>query len=478
MSAPNQTLLVRFAVAASIFAMLIAVVAVSGDKGSSGSNAVVTAPVAVGLSEFTLTPEAITVPKGGSLTVTNNGTMVHNVAITNTSVKIKDLAAGESATADVSALKPGEYEIFCSIPGHKDSGMKGTLIVSDGSGASADAAAADTKTAMDHSTAGADISTMEASDPQAKAMNKRMEESMTKGVSTFLDYADLYTAGKIKAGNEPLEPKILPDGTKEFALTAAITDWEVSPGKVVKAWTYNGRVPGPWIRVNPGDKVSVKLTNNLPISTDIHWHGVSVPNDQDGVAGITQSYIRPLDTYTYSFTAPNHPELGMYHAHMHGQVAIPNGLFAVFQVGDVKLPTGRNFNTMSVPNDVKVSQEIPLVLNDAGVIGLSINGKGFPETAPIVAKKGDWVLLNFLNEGLSGHPMHLHRQSQLVVAKDGFALDSPYQVDTLWIAPGERYSVLVHADEVGTWAFHCHIVSHAENDDGLFGMVTVMVVTK
>jgi FtsP/CotA-like multicopper oxidase with cupredoxin domain len=72
--------------------------------------------------------------------------------------------------------------------------------------------------------------------------------------------------------------------------------------------------------------------------------------------------------------------------------------------------------------------------------------------------------------------MHLHRQHQLVVSKDGYPLEQPYRVDTLWVAPGERYSVLVNADEVGTWAFHCHILSHSENDDGLTGMVTAMIV--
>ena len=473
MSAPNQTLLVRFAVATSIFAMLIAIVAVADDKGSGSSNAGGSGPVPVGLTEFAMTPAAITVPKGGSIAVTNNGAMVHNLAIIDTAVKTQDLAAGESETLDLSALKPGKYEIFCSISGHKDSGMTGTLIVTDGGGADAGADAA-----MDHGSSKADISTMEASDPQAKAINKRMEEAMTKGVTTFLKYADKYAAGSIKPGNQPLVGKVLPDGTKEFALTAAITDWQVSPGKIVKAWTYNGRVPGPWIRVEPGDKVSVKLTNNLPISTDIHWHGISVPNAQDGVAPITQGYIKPFDTYTYSFTAGPKSELGMYHAHFHGQQAIINGLFAVIQVGDVPLPAGQQFHTMKVPADVKIAQEIPMVLNDAGVIGLSLNGKAFPETAPIVARKGDWILLHFFNEGLVGHPMHLHRQSQLVVAKDGFPLKAPYQADTIWVGPGERYSVLIRADEVGTWAFHCHIVTHAENDDGLFGMVTAMVVTE
>lgn len=483
MSAPNQTLLTRFAVAVSVFALLIAAVAASGERGGSADGATVDAgPVALSLTEFALAPAAITVPKGGSIAITNDGTMDHNVAVTDTPVKVRDLKAGESATLDVSALAPGQYEIFCAIAGHKDAGMTGTLIVSDGSGASADQAAASADAAasdmaaMDHSSA--DIASMDPASTEAKAMNKRMEEAMTGGVEDFLAIAEQYGAGTVKAGNEKLEPTILADGTKKFALTAAITDWQVSPGKVVKAWTYNGRVPGPWIRVEPGDKVQVELTNQLPISTDIHWHGISVPNAMDGVAGITQDYIRPYETFTYSFTAGDEPELGMYHAHMHGQEAIVNGLFAVVQVGDVPLPRGQSFTTMDVPADVEIAQEIPMVLNDAGVIGLSLNGKAFPETEPIVAKKGDWILLHFYNEGLVGHPMHLHRQPQLVVAKDGFPLDAPYQADTVWVSPGERYSVLVHASEVGTWAFHCHIVSHAESDDGLIGMVTAMIVTE
>ncbi|QXC61637.1 multicopper oxidase domain-containing protein [Aquihabitans sp. G128] len=477
MSAPNQTLLTRFALAASVFALMIAAVAVSGRGDASGPSATAAAaPVAISLSEFALTPSAVTVPKGGSLAVTNNGSMVHNLSVDGTGLKVADLAAGASSTLDVSKLKPGTYAISCQIAGHEDSGMKGTLVVSDGGTASATEAAAQTEemAGMDHSNM--DVSTMEGSDPEAKAMNERMEKAMTGGVQEFLDYAKRYGAGTIEAGNEKLAPTVLADGTKRFDLTAAITDWEVSPGKVVKAWTYNGRVPGPWLRVEPGDKVEVHVTNDLPISTDVHWHGVSVPNAMDGVAPITQDYIEPYKSFTYAFTAPDHDELGMYHAHMHGQVAIVNGLFAIFQVGDVPLPEGKHFTTMDVPKGVKVAQEIPMVLNDAGVIGLSLNGKAFPETAPIVVQKGDWVLIHFLNEGLQVHPMHLHRQPQLVVAKDGFPLDSPYQADTILIAPGERYSVLVHATEVGTWAFHCHIVSHAESDEGLTGMVTAMIV--
>ena len=97
-------------------------------------------------------------------------------------------------------------------------------------------------------------------------------------------------------GNQPLEPEVLADGTKRFELTASIVDWEVRPGEVVQAWAYNGMVPGPRIDLDVGDKVEVEVTNELPIGTDVHWHGIDVPNDQDGVAPLTQELISSGET--------------------------------------------------------------------------------------------------------------------------------------------------------------------------------------
>lgn len=144
---------------------------------------------------------------------------------------------------------------------------------------------------------------------------------------------------------------------------------------------------------------------------------------------------------------------------------MPNGLAATILVGDLPLPAG-----------VTVSRTYPMMLNDAGVIGLSLNGKSFPATEPVAVKPGEWVLVHYLNEGLQAHPMHLHGLEQLVVAKDGMPVPQPYRADTVNVAPGERYSVLVHADEPGVWAWHCHILTHAERADGMFGMVTAMIV--
>jgi FtsP/CotA-like multicopper oxidase with cupredoxin domain len=110
------------------------------------------------------------------------------------------------------------------------------------------------------------------------------------------------------------------------------------------------------------------------------------------------------------------------------------------------------------------------------VIGYALNGKSFPATEPIVANEGDWMLFHYFNHGSQIHPMHLHQFDQIVVAKDGYPIDVPYVADTLNVAPGERYSVLVKLDKKGTWVWHCHILNHVESEQGMFGMVTAVVV--
>ena len=236
-------------------------------------------------------------------------------------------------------------------------------------------------------------------------------------------------------GNQPLEPEVLPDGTLRFELTASVIDWEVRPGEIVQAWAYNGMVPGPRIDLEVGDQVEVEITNELPIGTDIHWHGIDVPNDQDGVSPITQELIATGESYTYRFTVTE-PAIGMYHAHAHAHESVPNGLFGTMFIGDVPLPAGQTVSGIEIPADLEIAQDLPMVLNDAGVIGLSLDGKSFPATAPIVVNAGDWIQLTYFNEGLQVHPMHLHGFEQIVVAKDGEPLDSPYAADTILVAPG------------------------------------------
>jgi FtsP/CotA-like multicopper oxidase with cupredoxin domain len=120
-------------------------------------------------------------------------------------------------------------------------------------------------------------------------------------------------------------------------------------------------------------------------------------------------------------------------------------------------------------------REYLFVLNDLN-LGFTINGKGFPATDAFTAKKGEKVLIRYLNEGVMNHPVHLHGMAMQVFARDGYALPQPYMCDTLDVAPGQRFDVLVDATEPGAWAFHCHNLTHAEGPKGMFGMVTALIV--
>jgi FtsP/CotA-like multicopper oxidase with cupredoxin domain len=95
-----------------------------------------------------------------------------------------------------------------------------------------------------------------------------------------------------------------------------------------------------------------------------------------------------------------------------------------------------------------------------------------------VAGLGDTVLIHLANDGAQIHPMHLHGYHFEVVAEDGFVLgpQNRYMADTLMVAPGQRFDVIVHAEYPGVWAYHCHILPHVEGPQGMNGMVTALVV--
>ncbi len=398
----------------------------------------------VQLTEFSISGELVTPTGDVTLNVVNAGAIEHNLAVRETGAQTRNLTSRGVDELRLGELQPGTYEVYCTISGHAESGMEAELVVLP-EGEAAPVAGG-----------------------EAAMTPEEMDQAMVDSMLAF----PAETEG---SGNPVLEPTILADGTKFFELTAAVTPWEVSPGEFVDAWTYNGVVPGPQIKVEVGDKVQVQLTNNTPMGTDIHWHGIHTPNDQDGVSPYTQDPIKTGETYTYEFVADD-PAIGMYHAHLHSQTSVVNGMFAAFTIGENPIPRGQTVSGITIPEDLVPAFEEPMVLNDAGVIGLTLNGKSFPATEPIVMTEGEWGQITYYNEGLTAHPMHLHQFPQLVYAKDGIALDAPYWADTINVAPGERYSVLFQAGDPGVWVYHCHILTHVERAEGMFGMVTAVIV--
>ncbi len=280
-------------------------------------------------------------------------------------------------------------------------------------------------------------------------------------------------------GGLPLEYRVEED-VKVFDITAQPVLWNILDDVTVTAWTYNGTVPGPMIRVTEGDRVRINFTNKLPEPTTIHWHGINVPNAMDGVPGVTQEAVQPGETFTYEFEARPAGTF-MYHSHFDSDVQVGVGLYAPFIIDPVQ------------PQSPAPDVDVTLMLSEWRVIDgqtypampmsgsepnyFTINGKAFPATEVINVKVGQRVRLRLIGIGQFVHPMHLHGMAFEVVAIDGYPVPEGARQtrDTLSVAPGERYDIEFVATEPGTWLFHCHILHHVTNDGLEPGGLTLVI---
>ncbi|MCB0965891.1 MAG: multicopper oxidase domain-containing protein [Ilumatobacter sp.] len=419
--------------------------AAGAEGGSGGASSI----IEMELGALKLTPQHIMAPPGEvTIRITNTDSQVHNLTVLGS--KTRDLQPGETQDLELGELGVGVYPMLCEIPGHNEAGMNGNLHIIMNAEPGAYTGAGSSDSSIDHF--------------HGFDTWQEMQEAMDSRAMRFVEEE------KGEFGGQMLEYTMSDDGYKEFEVTAMLADWEVEPGKIVEAYTYNGTVPAPEIHVEVGDMVRVILKNELPTPTVIHWHGIRVPNAMDGVPPFTQDAVVPGEEFVYEFEALE-PAVGIYHSH-NGASQVLDGLFGAFTIGQMQTPDVLIDQGFAAEPD----QELQMVLNDAGVIGLSLNGKSFPATEIYSGTVGDTVMVHYQNEGLQAHPMHLHQPLGWIIAKDGKELLVPIPGDTINIAPGERYTVLYKLTDPGVWAWHCHILTHAERDDGMFGMVTAFVV--
>ena len=449
--------IVRLPIRSILAAVLLTTVACTGAAsggpapgGGEGEHAAA-ATIAVTLSDFAIDPSPLEGPGGAALTfaVRNDGAAPHTfgVVAAGQTFQTATIAPGGDAVLEVPALDAGEYEVLCTVPGHDALGMTGTLVLSGGIGSG--------ETVPDPT---------EGHDHGEHMTAEEMAASHEAGVKAFL------AGGQTpSAGGQPLEPRV-EDGVKVFELDVTQALWEVSKGVVKEALAYNGQIPGPELRVRPGDSVRIVLRNHIDQPTVLHLHGITLPNGMDGVPYVTQAPVMPGGSFTYEFDVVDPPGMYVYHSHFNSAEQVGRGLYGALIVE----PEG---GTWKGTYGVEPAAEYTLFTGD-GALGFVLNGKSFPATAPLSARRGDWVLIHLANDGELLHPMHLHGYHFQVVGQDGYPIPPRNRavVDTLVIAPGARYDILVKADEPGAWAFHCHILSHVEGPEGMFGMVTALVV--
>jgi manganese oxidase len=258
---------------------------------------------------------------------------------------------------------------------------------------------------------------------------------------------------------------------KVFHLVASEIDHELAPGLRATCWGYNGRVHGPLIEAQVGDRVRIYVTNRLPAPTTVHWHGMLVPNGMDGVGGLNQKAIAPGETFLYDFVL-KHAGTFMYHSHHDEMTQMALGMVGMFVVHPSVARGPRIDRDFAIQLhewriDPGAKRPNPNEMTDFNV--LTMNAKAFPGTEPLVVKKGERVRIRFGNlSAMDHHPIHLHGYQFRITETDGGRIPESAQLPetTVLVATGTTRTIEFEANEPGDWAMHCHMTHHVMNQMG------------
>ncbi len=277
--------------------------------------------------------------------------------------------------------------------------------------------------------------------------------------------------GLDKRGDQELVPRI-ENGVKVFDLETSVIRWQILPNISVDAFAFNGQVPGPRLHFKQGDRVRINVTNRLPDTTTVHWHGLILPNVMDGPAQVTQQPIANGQVYRYEFTAVQSGTY-FYHSHDHVDRQQALGLYGALIIDPAKpaedIHADHEYTLMLQEWLMREGLTYPAMPMEGGMPNyFTINGRAYPETDTIKMKVGETLKVRFIgsNSGFI-HPMHIHGGPFEVVARDGETLApaARYKADTVNVGPGQRYDVVWTARKSGKWMIHCHISHHTTNNN-------------
>jgi FtsP/CotA-like multicopper oxidase with cupredoxin domain len=279
------------------------------------------------------------------------------------------------------------------------------------------------------------------------------------------------TYGIDARGDRDLAPR-LENGVKVFDLETAVVRWSVLPGVTVDAYAFNRQIPGPRLRFRQGDRVRINVTNHLPETTTVHWHGLVLPNIMDGAADITQAPIGTGNVYRYEFTAVQSGTY-LYHSHDHIDRQQALGLYGALIIdpaeADSSLQTDREYVVLLQEWLLREGLTYPAMpMDGAHPNYFTINGRAYPATDTIAMRVGETLKVRFVGSSNGFiHPMHIHGGPFEVVAVDGQTLQpsARYQADTVNVGPGQRFDVIWTARLPGKWLIHCHIGHHTTNNN-------------
>lgn len=245
---------------------------------------------------------------------------------------------------------------------------------------------------------------------------------------------------------------------REVRLGAEAAEVDLGPLGVHRRWVYNGALPGPELRVREGERLRVVAENRLPEETTIHWHGLPVPNDMDGVPGVTQDPVPTGGTFMYEFTAA---PAGSYMYHAHVGLQLDRGLYGPLIVEESSPHVAYDREYTLLFDDFTPAEPRIITERGMGMMGgmprgpeyeaFLVNGRPPADPPTLEVARGERIRLRLMNPGsqttfhvaLAGHKL-------LVTHTDGRPVQ-PVEVDSLLIGMGERYDVIVEANNPGAW---------------------------
>lgn len=265
---------------------------------------------------------------------------------------------------------------------------------------------------------------------------------------------------------------------REFHFSASATRVNLGAGPDFIAWTYNGQVPGPEIRVKEGEIIRVVLKNYLPEGTTIHWHGIPIVNAMDGVPGVTQQSVKPGETFVYEFEAR---PAGTFIYHSHVGYQLDQGLYGPLIIEPAKPQESYDREYSLVLEDwvmkdgggiARTRRRSPMGRGMMGGMmrghmggidtrggpllepvydGYAVNGRVYPAIKPLEVKKDDRVKLRLMNvSSATIYYLQLAGHRLTITQTDGNPI-KPVDTDVIRIGMGERYDVMFTADNPGYW---------------------------
>ena len=320
-----------------------------------------------------------------------------------------------------------------------------------------------------------------------------------------------------------------------FRMEVTIATHEIAPGIQAHMFLFNDSYPGPVIRVKENEWLQVDLVNKSPENHTIHWHGMILPNEMDGVPFGTQWPVFKDQTFRYLFRAQP-AGTHFYHCHvmttLHQQAGLVGALIVEADNDIIKqtFNYGREYTLLLSEIDTNWARDN---LNEMVGMGMTmdamnrdprlmhemngrmmgwfrdkaafldamkhgyvppymsaytgpnrtmqpnffmINGKSYPMTDPLMIRYGETIRVRLIGGGMMPHYIHLHGHDFWHVAQDGSPLAAPMRMNTIPVFPGTTSDIIIQGTNPGNWHFHDHSdLSTTNNGVHPGGMMTMLM---